>query len=239
MNLSIAIVEDEDLHKNHLVYLIQSWAKKKEIEIKTVEFRTANLFIQAYGKNSLFDAVFLDIYLPDGNGMEIAQIIRKYDTFIPIAFITQSNEFVSQGYNVWAMHYLMKPVSYQEIALCLERIIELKKQFMDQTFSFKFEGIIRVLDCKDILYFTSFQHYVEIYTVKGQYRFRENINNLEERLPEQFTRCNRSTIVNLSHLYLYNAQTTSKSIILSNGKLIPVSEGYAKTVKEKCFNIVY
>lgn len=239
MNLIIAVVEDDTLYNNQLVYFIQSWSNEKGIEVKTISFQTANLFIQAYGKNSLFDAILLDIFLPDGNGMEIAKIIRKYNSFIPIAFVTQSNEYVGQGYNVWAMHYLIKPVSYQEIVICLDRIVELKKQIVDQTFTFKFEGIIRVLDCKEILCFMSYQHYIEINSLKGLYRFRENINSLEEKLPEQFTRCNRSTIVNLSHLYLFNAQATSKSITLSNGKLIPVSEAYAKTVKEKCFKILY
>jgi two-component system, LytTR family, response regulator LytT len=219
--------------------MIQTWADEKGMAVKTVAFSKANSFMQAFEKTSEFDAVLLDIYLPDGNGMEIAKTVRKYNSFIPIAFITKSNEFVFQGYNVWAMHYLIKPVSYPDIALCMDRIVALKKQLIDQTFTFKFEGVMRVLDCKEILYFLSYQHYIQIHSLKGDYRFRENINTLEEKLPEQFTRCNRSTIVNLAHLYSYNAQATCKSIILSDGKLIPVSETYAKTIKDKCFKMLY
>ena len=239
MNLTIAIVEDEYLYSNELSHFIQSWSIEKGVTIKTVSFLKANQFVQAFEKNNIFDAVLLDIYLPDGNGMDIAKIIRKYNSFLPIAFITKSNEYVGQGYNVWAMHYLIKPVSYKDIVLCMDRIVELKKQIIDQTFSFKFEGIIRVLDCKDILYFLTYQHYVEIYSLKGQFRFRDNINRLEEKLPEQFIRCKRSTILNLDHLYLYNAHASFKSIIISDGTTLPVSEAYAKTVKEKCFKMIY
>lgn len=239
MNLTIAIVEDEEFHMNHLSHLINSWAQLKVTTVKIVLFSSASLFIQSFGKKIQYDAVFLDIYLPDGNGMEIANTIRKYDAFIPIAFITKTKEYVDQGYNVWAIQYLIKPVAYVDIARCMDRIVQLKKQIMDQTFSFKYEGIVRVLDCKDILYFQSYQHYIEIHTLQGSYRFRENINELELKLPEQFQRCNRSTIANLSHLYLYDAKTNSKNIVLSNGTSIPVSEPYTKNIMKKCFQIIY
>jgi Response regulator of the LytR/AlgR family len=239
MNLAIAVIEDEEHHMKHLCHLINSWSQAKAITVKLVLFSSASLFIQSFGKKIQYDAVFLDIYLPDGNGMDIANTIRKYDAFIPIAFITKSKEYVNLGYNVWAIQYLIKPAIYADIALCMDRVVQLKKQIVDQTFSFRYEGIVRVLDCKDILYFQTYQHYIEIHTLQGNYKFRENINELEKKLPEQFQRCNRSTIANLSHLYLYDAKTNSKNVVLSDGTSIPVSEPYTKNIMKKCFQIVY
>lgn len=239
MTLVIAIIEDEEINANHLSSLIDSWAQSKGIIIKISIFTRASLFLQSFGKNSSFDAILLDIFLPDGNGMDIARTIRKFDAYIPIAFITKTKEFMGEGYNVWAMHYLIKPVTYADIVRCMDRIVDLNKQITDSTFSFKFEGIVRVLNCKDILYFETYQHYIYVHTLQGDFKFRENINALEKKLPEQFQRCNRSTIVNLSLLYLYDAKASYKSIILSDGITIPVSEAYAKDIKEKCFNMLY
>jgi DNA-binding LytR/AlgR family response regulator len=239
MNLTVAIVEDEKIHANQLINLINGWAKEKAITVNTVLFSSASLFLQSFGKDAHLDAAFLDIYLPDGNGMDIALKIRKYDAFIPIAFITKSKEYVDQGYNVWAIHYLIKPASYVDIERCMDRIVLLKKQIKEQTFTFKFESIVRVLDCKDILYFQSNQHYIEIQSLKGNYRFRENINVLKKQLPEQFLMCNRSTIINLSHLYLYDAKASFKNVTLSDGTRIPISQSYSKIIMEKCFQMLY
>ncbi len=236
-NLSVAIVEDEEIHANQLTHILKSWAQKNEYNIKIRWFENENSFLQAFNQKGSFDAVFLDIYLQYGNGMDIARQVRKYDPFIPIAFITKTKEYIGQGYDVWAIQYLLKPVSYAGVEQCMERIVQMKVQNENQTFSFKSEGIMHVLNCRDILYFESRQHYIEIHTTDAQYLFRENINRLQKSLPEQFIRCSRSAIVNLFHLYQYDARTKNKTIILANGIRIPVSDSYAKTVKEKCFNL--
>lgn len=237
MSLSIAIVEDEKVYADHLSGMIESWSKNKDVPIKINFFFGANSFVQAFSQNGSMDAVFLDIYLKDGNGMDIARQIRKYDPFVPIAFITRSNEFVGQGYDVWAMHYLIKPVSYPDVEQCMDRVVQLRRQNAEHTFSFKSDGVVRVLPCKNILYFQSQQHYIEIHEMNGLHRFRENINDLQNSLPEQFLRCNRSTIVNIYHLFQYDAKTNYKNIILSDGTEIPVSDSYAKIVKERCFQL--
>lgn len=237
MNLSIAVVEDEEVYADQLSGLIKSWSQSKDVNIKINYFSKANAFIDAFSQSGSLDAVFLDIYLEDGNGMDIARQIRKYDPFIPIAFITRSSEYVGQGYDVWAMHYLIKPVSYPEVEQCMDRIVQLRKQNAEQTFSFKSEGFLRVLACKNILYFQSQQHYIEIHEIDGLHRFRENINALEKSLPAQFLRCNRSTIINLYHLYQYDAKTNYKNVILTDGTMIQVSGSYVKNVKERCFQL--
>jgi Response regulator of the LytR/AlgR family len=239
MNLTVAVVEDEEIHSNQLSHLISSWTKERTVTVNIVLFSSASLFLQSFGKKAHFDAIFLDVFLQDGNGMDVAQTIRKYDSFIPIVFITKAKELIDQGYNVWAIHYLIKPASYADIARCMDRIMQLRKQIKEQTFAFKSEGIMRVLDCKDILYFESYQHYIEIHLLQEKFRFRENINILEKQLPEQFQRCNRSIIANLSHLYLYDAKANSKNLILSNGTSIPVSETYTKNIMDKCFQMLY
>ncbi len=237
MNLSIAIVEDEAVYADQLSGMIESWSKNKEVKVKISHYSKASAFLQAFSQSGSMDAVFLDIYLGDGNGMDIAKQIRKFDPFVPIAFITRSNEYIGQGYDVWAMHYLIKPVSYPDVEQCLDRIVQLQKQNAENTFTFKSDGVVRVLACKNILYFQSQQHYIEVHEINGMYRFRENINDLQNSLPEQFIRCSRSTIVNIYHLFQYDAKSNYKNIVLSDGTAIPVSDSYAKTIKERCFGL--
>jgi Response regulator of the LytR/AlgR family len=237
MNLKAAIVEDEDIYANHLGNSLLFWAKKNGIDLEPFFFHKESAFLQSYCQGAQFDVVFLDIYLPDGDGMDAAKQIRKFDSFLPIIFITRSSEYTREGYDVWAMQYLIKPAAYTNIALCMDRVIQLKRQNGDLTFTYKSEGTLRVTAYSEIYYFRSNGHYIELFARKEQSRFRGNINALELELPAQFLRCNRSSIINLSYLYSYDAKTNGRSIVLATGDCIAVGDSYAKKVKEKCMEM--
>ncbi|MEI6101361.1 MAG: LytTR family DNA-binding domain-containing protein [Eubacteriales bacterium] len=237
MNLNVAIVEDEEVYANHLGNSLHFWATQNEASVELEIYQKENLFLQGFSQGGRFDVVFLDIFLPDGNGMDAAKQIRKYDPFLPIIFITRSSEYMGEGYEVWAMHYLIKPAAYSDIALCMDRVIQLKRQNTELVFSYKSDGMLRVIAYSDIYYFQSNQHYIEAHTKKEQIRFRGNINSLETELPSQFLRCNRSTIVNLSYLYSYDAKTNGRNVKLLNSDNIHVGDFYAKKVKEKCMEM--
>lgn len=238
MNLKVAVVEDEEVYANHLETSLLFWSKNSGVNLETAFFTTESSFLHAYFQGELFDAVFMDIYLPDGNGMEAAKQIRKYDSFLPIIFITRTGMFAREGYDVWAMQYLIKPAAHTDIALCMDRVIQLKRQNSERAFTYKTEGVLRVVSYNDIYYFRSSGHYIELYARKGQSRFRGNINDLEQELPGQFLRCNRSAIINLSYLYSYDAnKINGRNLLLATGDRMPVGDSYAKKVKVRCMEM--
>lgn len=237
MNLKVAVVEDEDVYAEQLGNSLLFWARKNQISLEPVFFKKESAFLRAYGQTTLFDAVFLDISLPDGSGMDAAKQIRRFDSFLPIIFITRFSEYAREGYDVWAMQYLIKPAAYTDIALCMDRVIQLKRQNGEFSFTYKSEGLLCVAACNDIYYFKSCGHYIELHSRKGDSLFRGNINVLEKELPARFLRCSRSCIINLSYLYSYDAKTNGRNIRIATGDLIAVGDTYAKKVKEKCMEI--
>jgi two-component system, LytTR family, response regulator LytT len=237
MKINVALLEDEDVYANHLGNNLLFWAKKQDVILEPVFFSKENAFTQALCQGVRFDAAFMDIYLPDGNGMDAAKQIRKIDPFMPIIFTTRSMEYARERYDVWAMQYLIKPVAYYDIALCMDRVIQLKRQHAEIAFTYKSEGVLRVVAYNDIYFFKSSGHYIEMHTRKGKHLFRGNLNTLEQELPGQFLRCNRSTIMNFSYLYSYDAKTNGKNIILATGESLAVGDYYAKKVKEKCMEM--
>ncbi len=237
MKWIVAVVEDEQVYADRLGNILLFWAKKHETALEPVCFGTESAFLQAYGQGSRFDAVFLDIYLPDGNGLDAAKQIRKHDPFLPIVFITRTGEYAREGYDVWAMQYLIKPASYNDIEVCMDRVVQLRRQNTEVAFTYKSDGVLWVIAYNEIYYYKSSGHYIEIHARKGLSQFRGNLNTLEQKLPGQFLRCSRSVIINLSYLYRYDAKTNGRNVILATGVSLAVGDQYAKKVKEKCMEM--
>ena len=76
-------------------------------------FPSAESFLFDYAEQKNYDFLLLDIEMPSMNGVELAQKIRQENNAVQIIFITGYSDFMAEGYEVSALHYLMKPVSFQ------------------------------------------------------------------------------------------------------------------------------
>lgn len=230
MKLFIAIIEDNEIQASFLCNIMKSCLKNSNITIE-ISLYKKNYFLDAFSKIALFDAIFLTIDLKNYNGIEAADKIRKLNPYVPIIFLSETNKYKSQGYEVWAIDYLLKPASLDDITACLTKIIELKMQ-NDQLFFFNNERIRRALSFNKILYFQNQSPYIMIYALNKKYLFYKKINILEHELSIQFIRCNRNIIVNVLYISKLCLKSDHKTVILIDGTIIPVSNKYANTIKE-------
>ena len=178
-----------------------------------------------------FDAVFMDILPKNDNGLELAYRLREYNTSLPIVFATSTADYLREGYDVQAIGYMLKPFEQTKVDKCMSRILHLSAQSCCRDFSFDCEGIVRVVPLHSIRYFTWSGHYIYIHCTDDVYKFREKLNVLQQRLPPEFLRCNRNTIVNLNYLFSFSSQ----EIKLVDQTCIPVSQDQQEIVKTKCF----
>lgn len=95
--LDVALCLDQYMHAHHLTYTL-------------TEFDNATSFLQLVPHVN-FDVVFMDIYMPDMNGIDVAKKLRDRDKHCKIILMTITEDFARMGYGLAATYYLLKPVS--------------------------------------------------------------------------------------------------------------------------------
>ena len=111
MNYKISIVEDNTADAEYVTALVKRWAENAGHAASLSVCPSAEAFLFRYEDEQDFDILLLDIELNKINGLELAKIIRQHDPAVQLVFITGFPDFIAEGYEVSALHYLMKPVS--------------------------------------------------------------------------------------------------------------------------------
>ena len=180
------------------------------------------------------DLIFLDINMPEISGLSFAKSINKD---IKIIFTTAYREYAVDGFDLRAVDYLLKPISF-------ERLLQSVNKYSDENIPIlqnengeigeeKSEYIFVRSDRKmmkvnfnEILYIESLSDYIKIYTAEKTVITRETISSIEAKLPQkEFIRVHRSFIVSLSGITSYTNET-----IEINKKEIPISRTYKDEV---------
>lgn len=120
----LAICDDNQADVIYLSSFLEKWAEKEEKALKIESFPSAEAFLFQYEEEKSFDILLLDIEMGDMNGIELARKIRRENHLVQIIFITGYMEYVAEGYDVEALHYLLKPVTEEKLYGVLDRAAE-------------------------------------------------------------------------------------------------------------------
>ena len=126
--MKIAIIEDIQVHGDILAAYIKKWSKGKAINLEVKYFKSAEGFLFQWEEEQDFDVLFVDIQMAGMNGMEMAKKIRDKDKEIIIIFTTGVTDYIGEGYEIEAMHYLIKPISEDKVNVCLDKAVQKRKQ---------------------------------------------------------------------------------------------------------------
>lgn len=119
--INIAIVEDEKAASDLIVGYLTDFGKKTGEEFNVTVFRDAVAFLDNY--KPVFDLVFMDILMPNMDGMRAAHKLREVDNFVLLIFITNMGDYAVKGYDVGAIAFIKKPVAYYDFELKMKRAI--------------------------------------------------------------------------------------------------------------------
>lgn len=228
--LNIAIVEDNNTHAQLLKSYISEWTQNRHIQCTVSIFISAESFLFEWAENKVWDALFLDIQMSGIDGVCLARKIRTCDSGINIIFTTAITDYMKEGYEVSALHYLTKPLDINKVASCMERIVNSQvvtareSMLLLDVETISENGVsdksrIRI-NARDIIYLEACGHYTNIHTNDRTYRTHYGINNLKKQLVnEPFISCHRSFFTNL----LYIKRIDRDTILLDNGDIIPLS----------------
>jgi DNA-binding LytR/AlgR family response regulator len=198
--------------------LVSKWAGENNISITLDMFDSAENFKAAWSENKKHDILLLDIEMSGQNGMELAREIRQSDTKLTIIFITGYVDYISEGYDVGALHYLMKPIKEDKFYEVLEKALSGLRQ-ISRTIVFPKTGGDIKIKADDIIYAEVLSHTVILHLANGKEEFQMRISDMEKLLGDGFFKCHRSFIVSLK----YVRRVTKTAMILENGNEIPLS----------------
>lgn len=228
--LRCCIVDDEPLARD----LIASYIEKTPFMELAGKFGSAQEAVKTILEGKI-DIVFLDIHMPQLNGMEFARILPST---CRIVFTTAYERYAIDGFKVNALDYLMKPVSYEEFACAANKALEwaeLHRRADNNAPNRHF--IIVKSDYKqvqiatsDILYIEGLKDYVKIYVEgeKSSIMTLMSMKALEKHLPaDEFIRVHRSFIVNTSKI-----KTIERNRIVFSNAYIPVSDSYRQAFND-------
>lgn len=221
--ISCIAIDDEPL----ALGLIVSYIKKTPFLKLCGEFDNPLDAMELLEENPV-QLLFLDIQMPDLTGINFAHLLdKKYK----VIFTTAYAKYALEGFQVEALDYLLKPISYE---MFLKSANRAKKHFelVDQKdvpvrsnseyLFLKADFQIKRFNYRDILYFEGLKDYIKLYvkSTKTAIVFHATLKAVEAKLPsDKFMRTHRSYIVNLE-----NIKTIEKYRIIFGNKYIPVSD---------------
>lgn len=230
--MNIAIIEDEEVHKKLLATYLEAWSKEHNIGIRISGFPSAESFLFEWEENSNFDILFIDIQMQAMNGMEMARKIREKDKNISIVFTTGITDYLQEGYEVEAMHYLIKPIDEEKIRKCMDKVFakcKVTKYLLVRTK----DEVIKVEEDK-INYIEARGHgaLIEIKEDKEDSMIIESTDSISEieKLIDssKFIKCHRSYICNIENVH----HIDKTDVHFDNGSIIPVSRRLYEKVNQ-------
>lgn len=198
--INVAIVEDEDNAAELFTEYLKRFSKQYGTEIRAERFTNAISFLTGYGGN--FDIVFMDIELPEMNGMDAAAKLREIDMSVTLVFVTNMAQYAVRGYEVGATDYIVKPVSYYDFSLKLQRIVKYIGNHGDAKIALPSKEGMVCLPLSRIKYVEVRKHNVLFHTEDGEYPVYGTLKKVEDAIAANdggcsFVKCNSCYLVNL------------------------------------------
>lgn len=216
----VAIVEDDEKEANTLLNCIERYMAENQRELICKRFTDAETFLD---EHTAFDMAFLDIMLPNKTGMEAAFELRRQNADIVIIFVTTMAQFAVKGYEVNALDYILKPVTYERFTLKMQKAVEIIKAKSSQFIVVNDpDGIVKI-SSGEVLYIEVSGHKLTWHTTNGNYSEYGSLSDVETMLKNHnFMRCNSCFLVNPE--YIARVNNIEQSVILVNGEELKISQ---------------
>ena len=178
MTYQIILTDDCAADTSLLRSLVSQWASERQITAEILSYPSAEDFLFHWSDNGTCDLLFLDIEMQGIDGVSLAKTVRKSNKNVNIVFITGYSDYISEGYEVSALHYLMKPVNKDKLFCTLDRAYERSVRNM-QYLTLKLPDTIVRVPFGEIRYLEVRQNYVTVYA-DGEYTVKQPLGEFEK-----------------------------------------------------------
>ena len=219
MEYKLVICDDNQQEARFMEALVQAWAARNDYAVRTELFPSAEAFWFRYAEQKDYDILLLDIEMGGMDGVSLAKQVRKDNETVQIVFVTGYSEYISEGYEVAALHYLMKPVKQEKLYEVLDRAVQ-KIRKNEKVLVLEHAGETVRIPLYEIRYIEVNQNYVTVHA-KSEITVKKTLKEFEDLLDERFYRVGRSFIINLNGI----EKVTRTEIYLAGGTVLPLPRG--------------
>lgn len=224
--IKIAVCDDEPVMCGRLEQMVASRLEQWDEAFRITCYTNAIQFLHSPLD---YDLVFLDIQMPNLDGIGLAKRLREKDFEGVLIFVTVLKECMLDAFEVEAMDYLCKPVDECRLERALERSLRRLRRKEERYLTIRTMNWRRNVKLKDIYYCEVMNRKIHLHMKDGVLEYYGRIKEVEQQTAPDFIRCHRSFLVNPEHLSEYrNGQA-----VLENGEQVPVSKNYHATFMKK------
>lgn len=229
--MRIAICDDDPGEQREFEEALRGWDPTRSAE----KFLNGSSLLEAAKRTPRFDIVFLDIYMPGENGIDIARELQEISPKTGIAFITTSTEHAVEAFSLHALHYLVKPVKTEGVVEAFRRLAELHSRQREKiTFVVGSDRYTVFLD--QIFLLENDNHAVNVSLSDGRrLRVWMPFNELEHKLNESFLKINRGIVVNMDYI----VQMGMDTCVLRDGSRLPIAVRQSTAIRSSYDNYVF
>lgn len=226
MNIFIcdSCVEQATICANKLLQL----ARKADIPLMTKVFLSGDaLLFEAEPLLAQIDLIYLAVMIADGNGLQIADKLREMGYWGDIVFYTMDPSRAIEGYDVSALHYLIKDstsdAKFEEV---FHRALRRKERREQEMLILTCAGDSRYIPLQDIYYFEVNLRIITVHYRQDSFEFYSTMAQMEEQLYDKgFVRIHKSFLVNIRWIRSVN----NNQVVLDTGDVLPVGKKYYST----------
>ena len=194
----IAVVEDSEKDAGYLIAFLKRYREEKKVELQWDWVISGDALLADY--HMQYDIIFMDIRMQGTNGMDTAQRLRKRDQTVLLIFLTSLAQYAVQGYEVDALAYILKPVTYPALKMKMEKALGRCRSHGPDIRINSGNSIVAV-SADELKYIEIFDHHIQYRTASGNLPAYGTLKDVEQSLPETgFFRLNKQVIVNLRYV---------------------------------------
>lgn len=227
--IGIAVCDDDRNFSERMKILIEQYFTEQSVEINVAVFNSGADYLS---DSTDYNAVFLDIDMPDMGGFEIAEQLSE-DTLI--VFVTTHDELVYSSLKFRPFRFIRKAYLEEELSETLNAVNkEISKRGAGSKFILQTKNGKVILDVNNIEYIEIYTHSIQVYTVDGEIlECYGSLSALEKQLSDfDFVRTHKSYLVNCKYIF----SIEKNQIILDDKTEVPLSRYKVDVVKSKFKN---
>jgi Response regulator of the LytR/AlgR family len=225
----IMLCEDDEIFSQAQEKICRDILERLNIKYDITVFSSSTNFLHAFLEQKLrYDLILLDIMMDGIDGITLARQIRSVDKDVAIIFITSTPNYVFHGYDVHALHYLMKPLDAGALAqlIAADYSSRIKSDYiLLRSDTGKIQIAVKDIICAE----TAGRRVKVSFHLNQKVYYDGTLTGLLNELPKElFIQCHKSYAVNIQSVH----ELTQRDIITLNGLKIPVSRTFAKEVQQ-------
>ncbi|MGN0319584.1 MAG: LytR/AlgR family response regulator transcription factor [Lachnospira sp.] len=230
MKHRIGICDDEIAICSELECYLLDFFREQTDDVEVFVWNSAETFINDVPEKVNVDILFLDIELPQKNGVDVGYYIREtiHDEGMHIIFISYKSSYAMELFDLHPYNFLIKPMKREKVYSEIQKLLQLDSQDK-RFFSYSYNKNRYKILMGDIIYFKSEKHHIKVIYVDGKKEYVGKLKDEIKKLPSNFAMISQSVIVNVRHI----RECLVTDLIMDNGDQLSISRSYRVTFNMK------